>query len=114
MAVFFYNKSGLHVKVAFAHPDFNCGMNGWRVFGWRFVPRFTRVQLWEHSAKNKGFAYYAEVPNTNTNWGGTDTSNYIPFSDFNRCWNETPGSDDRRVGFKFLTSRDDDFEIKIE
>ncbi|MED1029773.1 hypothetical protein P4T60_06785 [Bacillus atrophaeus] len=93
ISVFFDNNSGLHVKVAFGHEDDNCGVGakGWRIVGWFFVERFRRVQLWEHSAKNKGFLYYAEVPNTNKIWGGTDTFNRIPLSDFNRCWNAPLG-----------------------
>ncbi|PWE74507.1 hypothetical protein B1R38_05075 [Bacillus cereus] len=47
IAVFFYNRSSLHVKVAFGHPDENCGMIGWLVLRCNFVPLFTRVQLRE-------------------------------------------------------------------
>lgn len=111
MGLSFHNKTNLILYLVVAYYDPQCQDEGnipWRKRGWWTIQPNETVNVWNGSANNKEFLYFAEDSNRTVSWSG-DRYTHIPYTEFTRCWNITGNESGRRLGLRVFKATADNY-----
>ncbi|MGE1059970.1 DUF1036 domain-containing protein [Bacillus sp. GMa5/1] len=115
MGLSFHNQTNEKIYVAIAYSDVDCQSEGniqWIKRGWWAITPNDTVLVWNGSANNKMFLYYAENDGPTRIWAG-DRFTDLPRTAFSRCWAIPGGTDSRNLGLRLFTATADNFTMNL-
>ena len=111
MGLYFHNKTGATIWVAYAHHNPDCeGSSKWEKKGWYKATPGKTVKVWSGWAGGNKFFFYAE-DHAGHVWAGPFTT-HLPWTAFSWCWN-TGSTNSRVLGLRKIIASNMDYTITL-